>query len=73
LHDSCNIERNRYQPTAQTIDKICKVFKISPLELLAVSTDDTEDIIKNIAILLSQLPKSKLKKILNIVELIIKL
>ena len=29
-----NIERNRYQPTADTIDKICNAFKITPCELL---------------------------------------
>ena len=29
-----NLERNRYQPTSATIDKICNVFKITPIELL---------------------------------------
>lgn len=29
-----NIEHNRYLPTAETIDKVCQVFKISPVELL---------------------------------------
>lgn len=29
-----NIEHNRYLPTAETIDKICEVFKTSPVELL---------------------------------------
>ena len=29
-----NIERNRYQPAAETVDKICKAFKITPAELL---------------------------------------
>ena len=43
-----NIERNRYQPTAETIDKICKVFKITPNELLLEPNKDSEDIIKNI-------------------------
>ena len=31
-----NIERNRYQPAAETVDKICKAFKITPAELLTV-------------------------------------
>lgn len=26
-----NLERNRYQPTSETIDKICKNFNITPL------------------------------------------
>lgn len=29
-----NIEHNRYLPTAETIDKICDVFNITPVELL---------------------------------------
>lgn len=29
-----NIEHNRYLPTAETIDKICAVFNIQPVELL---------------------------------------
>lgn len=29
-----NIEHSRYLPTAETIDKICKVFNIQPVELL---------------------------------------
>ena len=29
-----NIEHNRYLPTAETIDKICEVFNIQPVELL---------------------------------------
>lgn len=29
-----NIEHNRYLPTAETIDKICEIFNIQPVELL---------------------------------------
>ena len=29
-----NIEHNRYLPTGETIDKICEVFNIQPVELL---------------------------------------
>lgn len=29
-----NLEHNKYQPTAETVDKICDVFNISPVELL---------------------------------------
>ena len=34
LNGVSNIERCRYQPTAETIDKICDAFKISPLEFV---------------------------------------
>ncbi len=29
-----NLEQNKYQPTADTVDKICDVFNISPIDLL---------------------------------------
>ncbi len=71
-----NIERNRYQPTADTVDKICKAFKITPSELLLNIYDKNsakEDIISNITILLKQCPKAKLKKIYKIISLLTKL
>ena len=43
-----NIERNRYQPTADTIDKICYAFEITPAQLLIIPSKNNEDIIKNI-------------------------
>ena len=49
-----NIERNRYQPTAETIDRICRAFKITPAELLLVPTDSNKEIIENIVTLLGQ-------------------
>ena len=67
-----NIERNRYQPTSDTIDKICKTFKISPCELLLNPKEDNEEIIKNIVSLLSGCKKSKLKKIYEILLLMLK-
>ena len=68
-----NIERNRYQPTAETIDKICRVFKITPYELLLPKTKENEDIIKNISLMLKPCSKSKLKKIYEIINILIKL
>lgn len=67
-----NIERNRYQPTAQTVDNICKVFKISPLELLVEIPKENENIINNIISLLSGCPKRKLKKIYEVICLLAK-
>lgn len=65
-----NIERNRYQPTADTIDKICKAFKITPAELLLRQNDN--EIINNITLLLTNCPKNKLKKIYEVIKILIK-
>ena len=65
-----NIERNRYQPTAETIDKICKAFKITPAELLLGQNDN--EIINNITLLLTNCPKNKLKKIYEVIKILIK-
>ena len=74
LQGLSNIERNRYQPNAVTIDNICKAFKITPVELLMINENkDNEEIIKNITLLLNQCSKAKLKKIYNIISILIKL
>ena len=65
-----NIERNRYQLTADTIDKICKAFKITPAELLLGQNDN--EIINNITLLLTNCPKNKLKKIYEVIKILIK-
>ena len=67
-----NIERNRYQPTSATIDKICKYFKISPLELLLTKNKTNEGLIKNINALLLQCSPQKLKQIYEIILVLIK-
>ena len=72
IQDLSNIERNRYQPTSETIDKICKEFRISPIELLTTKNNDFNNIVKEITALLSECPKSKLNKIYDILRLIIK-
>ena len=58
-----NIERNRYQPTSDTVDKICKSFKITPVELLLTKSKTNEQLIKNINALLNQTSSYKLKQI----------
>ena len=68
-----NIERNRYQPTASTIDKICNVFDITPVELLLAKPDTSQDIIKNITLLLSNCSDKRLKKIYEIILMMLKL
>lgn len=67
-----NIERNRYQPTADTIDKICSAFEITPAQLLVVSPKNNEDIIKNIVTLLSNCKPKKLKQIYDIISILLK-
>lgn len=68
-----NIERNRYQPKAETIDKICKQFCITPVELLLTQSRINQEIVTNILALLTQCKPAKLKKIYNIIKLLIKL
>lgn len=68
-----NIERNRYQPTAETVDKICKAFKISPCELLLNPASENEIIINNITMLLNSCSRSKLKKIYQIISILVKI
>lgn len=67
-----NIERNRYQPTAGTIDKICKVFNITPAELLLLPDKSNQDLIQNIIALLSACSYKKLKKIYDIILIILR-
>ena len=72
LNGVSNIERCRYQPTAETIDKICDTFKISPLELLIEQNNSNEEIINNIIVLLSACSQRKLKKIYEIIYIMLK-
>lgn len=65
-----NIERNRYQPTSDTVDKICKNFKISPIELLLIPSKSNESLIKNINSLLKECSTQKLNQIYEIIKLI---
>lgn len=65
-----NLERNRYQPTSETIDKICKNFNISPVELLLTKNKDKENLLKNINFLLNECSVAKLKQIFEIIRII---
>lgn len=67
-----NIERNRYQPTANTIDRICSEFKITPAELLTLKTNRNKDIVKNINTLLVQCSTQKLKQIYEIIAIFLR-
>ena len=65
-----NLERNRYQPTSDTIDKICKNFNISPVDLLLTHNKNNEDLLKNINSLLGECSAAKLKQIYKIIRII---
>lgn len=65
-----NLERNRYQPTSDTIDKICKNFNISPVELLLTKNKDNENLLKNINSLLNECSTARLKQIFEIIRII---
>lgn len=67
LNGVSNIERNRYQPTAATIDRICEVFEITPQELLSPIPQNNAETIKNITTILSACPPKKLKQIYEII------
>ena len=72
LQGLSNIERNKYQPTAETVDKICNAFDITPQELLITNTESNQDIINNIVTLLNQAKPRTLKKIYDIVAILVK-
>ena len=72
LQGLSNIERNKYQPTAETIDRICKAFNITPQELLIINSNANQDIINNIVSLLNQCSQRKLKKIYEVITILVK-
>lgn len=72
LQGVSNIERNRYQPTAETVDRICSAFEITPAQLLIAPVKSTEDIIHNIVTLLSDCKPKKLKQIYDIITVLLR-
>lgn len=67
-----NIEHNKYLPTAETIDKICEVFDISPVELLLPdSQNDLIEIKDLINFKLNNCELEKLIKINSIIDIIL--
>jgi len=71
LQGLSNIERNRYQPTADTVDRICKAFNITPAQLLLINNRTNETLINNITTLLAGCSTQKLNKIYEIIKIII--
>lgn len=66
-----NIEHNRYLPTAETIDKICSEFDITPIELLLPDNQENlEEIKQLINYKLNNCNLDKLIKINNMIDLL---
>ena len=72
LQGLSNIERNRYQPTAETIDKICRAFRITPAQLLTMNSEANQDLIQNVNTLLSNCSKKQLKQIYDMILILIR-
>ena len=63
-----NIEHNRYLPTAETIDKICDVFNITPVELLLPEPKNNLTAIKKL--INNKLDNLKLEQLIKINSMI---
>lgn len=63
-----NIEHNKYQATAETIDKICDVFNISPIELLL--PEQQKELTKIKELINHKLSNCELEKLLRISSMI---
>lgn len=72
IQELSNLERNRYQPTSETIDKICNQFKISPLELLLTQNKTNDNLIKNINALLLSCSTQKLNQVFQILRILLR-
>lgn len=65
-----NLEHNKYQATAETVDKVCDVFNISPVELLLPEPQkDLDKIIELINNKLCTCSIDKLIRINNMIDL----
>lgn len=67
-----NIERNKYQPTAETIDKICEVFNIHPVDLLMDCPEDStkQELLIQINAILQTYSKENLEKVCKVLNIL---
>lgn len=63
-----NLEHNKYQATAETVDKVCDVFNISPVELLLPEPE--KDLVKIIELINNKLCTCNLDKLIRINNMI---
>ena len=59
-----NIEQGKYLPTAKTIDNICNIFNINPVDLLLPNTYGGAEDLQNIII--SKIKSYDLEKLIKI-------
>ena len=65
-----NIEHNKYLPTSETIDKICNVFNVSPVDLILPEVQSNlQDINKLIEYKLKNCSLEKLVRINSMIDL----
>ena len=63
-----NLEHNKYQTTAETVDKVCDVFNISPVELLL--PEPQKDLVKIIELINNKLSTCSIDKLIRINNMI---
>ena len=63
-----NLEHNKYQATAETVDKVCDVFNISPVELLL--PEPQKDLAKIIELINNKLCTCSVDKLIRINNMI---
>lgn len=63
-----NIEHNRYTPKSSTIDKICNTFNLTPIELLQLGLEKSNNKVDVVASKLSDLNDKELEFVSNIIS-----
>lgn len=64
------IEKSRNMPQPDTIDKICKAFKLTPFDLLLPDTSVDENLMEEISCKLKLCTANDLRKISQMIDLI---
>ncbi len=66
-----NLEQNKYQPTADTIDNICEVFGVTPVSLLLPTPEfDKNQLLNIINLKLQDASIEEISKINDIIDII---
>lgn len=63
-----NLEYNRHMPRASTIDKICNTFNLTPIELLQLGLEKSNNKVDVVASKLSDLNDKELEFVSNIIS-----
>ncbi len=65
-----NLEKNRYAPNPETIDKICMAFNITPFELLLPDTNSGSSLLEEIQDKLMLCNNDSLRRISKMIDII---